>query len=227
MSQKSAAVAVAVVLLFGAGCQKHPNQAPVVTSIDGPRTVSARDSAAYACQAYDPEWRSQLEYQWSSNGGSIARETTNTVMWLTPTSSDTASVVVEVSDDSGATTRDSAVVVVLRDTVTFVPWWDGAVKQGGYVSWYDSIIAGDTVWGWTGTAADTFGDVYVMALDEENFIRWVEQGTPQVIVRQIAYLPDTFFSFRVNTTGRYRIVIDNTQGDADYDYWIRAIKVSP
>jgi hypothetical protein len=219
------AFALALVLC-STGCDS-PNKPPVVTSLDGPAVVSARDSAAYSCQAYDPEWRSLLRYHWSASSGSIARESASTAMWLTPAASETAWVYVAVEDDSGSSTTDSMRVRVLRDTMTFIPGWEGAVKPGMYVTWYDSIIAGDTVFGRTNTPADSFGDVFLMALDEANFTRWVEHGTPVVIYRRIAYGRYDTFSFAVGVTDQYHIVIDNTQGDADYNYWIRAISVGP
>ena len=217
-------VAAAAWFLCVPGCGRQPDQAPVIASVDGPRAVSARDSAGYTCQASDPEGQS-LQYSWSCSRGEIARESANTMVWRTPSASDTARIFVTVRDDSGSVT-DSARVRVMKDTAVFIQWWDGAVKAGEFTSWRDSVVAGDTIHGWTGTVADTFGNVYVMVLDESNFQRWVQHQTPQILLRRVAYRADTF-SLGIGTTDRYRIVLDNTENETDYDYWMYVVKVSP
>ncbi len=206
-------------------CRTGPNQAPVVESLTGPMRVSARDSAEYRAKAHDPE-SGRLSYRWTETRGRLAPDTGEQVTWFSPDSSDTAWLRVSVSDDSGLTNTDSLRIIVMRDTTMFVWWWDGAVKAGRFTSWADTARAGYTLAGSARTRADTLGATYVMVLDESNFQYWVRGEPALPLLRRIACRADTF-SVLVPATGRYRVVIDNTENNSDYNFWIHVFRISP
>ncbi len=205
-------------------CTRGPNQAPVVASLDGPRHVSARDSAEYRVEAYDPEG-GRLYYKWIATRGRVTADTGRLVQWFSPDSSDTAWLGVVVKDSQDVASAESLRVVVMRDTTVFVPWWDGAVKAGQFTSWVDTARVGHTLAGTARTVADTSGSTYLMVMDEPNFQQWANGGAAHPLLRRIAYRADTF-SVVVPATGRYRVVIDNTDNTADYNYWIRVLRIS-
>ncbi|MEO0078128.1 MAG: hypothetical protein ABIK86_03905 [candidate division WOR-3 bacterium] len=205
-------------------CARGPNQAPVVTSLDGPRHVSARDSAEYRVEAYDPEG-GRLHCQWAVTRGLLTPDTGRLVQWFSPDSSDTAWLRVVVEDNEALDAAESLRVVVMRDTTVFVPWWDGTVKAGQFTSWVDTARAGYTLAGTARTIADTLGSTYLMVMDETNFQQWVRGEVAQSLLRRIAYRADTF-SVLIPATGRYRVVIDNTDNAIDYNYWIHVLRIS-
>ena len=207
-------MALALMLAFY-GC-KTDNQVPFIGSIDGPKAVSANDSADYACQAWDAEGK-PMTYRWSSSHGAFDPDTGKTVRWFTPDSSDSATIYVTVTDAGGGATTDSLRLAILADTVGLV-FWDATVKQGLYHSWQDTIRAGHTMFGkcWPDSGR---GATYLAILDSVNFALWLAHQNPDYLFRQLAYECDTF-SLEISQTGVYHIMMDNTRGLADYDYWL-------
>ena len=201
----------AALLLSVAGCPQ-PKEAPVISSIDGSRSVRARDSVDYTCNASDPDWK-QLSYSWSQEGGSLGWDWGKTVRWFAPESSGEGFIRVTVTDEDSLTVSDSFAVTVRAETAG-VLFWDAAVKAGDFKAWPDTVRARYKLYGFC--RSDT-GDIYFMVMDDTNYTKWVA-GEPAVpLLQRLAYQDDTF-SIRVPAFGRYFLIIDNTQGLEDYNY---------
>ena len=210
----------AALLLAVARCPQ-PKEAPVISSIDGSRSVEARDSADYRCKATDPDWK-RLSYDWSQEGGSLAWDWGESVRWYAPDFSGRGVIKVTVTDEDGLAATDSLSVTVRAETVGVLSW-DAAIKAGGYWSWHDSIRAGYKLYGRCGS--DT-GDIFLMVMDDSNFARW-RAGEPAVpLLRRLPYIRDTF-SLKISLLGLYHLVVDNTVGAEDYNYFLNVWKAGP
>jgi hypothetical protein len=210
----------AALLLGVAGCPQ-PKEAPVISSIDGSRSVRARDSADYTCNATDPDGK-QLSYTWSQDGGSLGWDWGRNVRWFAPESSGEGVVRVTVTDEDGLAANDSFTVTVRAETLG-VLFWDAAVKAGDFRAWPDTVAAGSKLYGRCGS--DT-GDIFLMVMDDSNFTKWVAGEPAVALLQRLAYKDDTF-SIRVPAFGRYFLLIDNTQGAEDYSYYLNVWKAGP
>ena len=210
----------AALLLVVGGCAQ-PKEAPVISSIDGNRSVRARDSADYTCNASDPDWK-LLSYSWSQQGGSLGWDWGRNVRWFAPESSGKGLIRVTVTDEDGLTASDSFAVDVRAETLG-VLFWDGAAKAGDFRAWPDTIRAGYKLYGQCGS--DT-GDIFLMVMDDTNFTKWVA-GQPAVpLLQRLPYKADTF-SVMIHAFGRYYLIMDNTQGAKDYNYYLNVWKAGP
>jgi hypothetical protein len=210
----------AALLLVVAGCPQ-PKEAPIISSVDGSRSVRARDSADYTCNASDPDWK-LLSYSWSQAGGSLGWNWGKIVRWFAPESSGEGAIRVTVTDEDGLTASDSFAVVVRAETLG-VLFWDAAVKAGDFRAWPDTVRAGYKLYGRCGS--DT-GDIFLMVMDDTNYTKWVA-GQPAVpLLQRLPYVKDTF-SVRIPTFGRYYLIMDNTQGAKDYNYYLNVWKAGP
>jgi len=206
--------------LLLSGCPQ-PKEAPVISSVDGSRSVRARDSADYLCNATDPDWK-QLSYSWSAERGRLGWSWGKSVRWFAPDSSGRALVRVTVSDEDGLSAQDSLVVTVRAETLG-VLFWDGAVKAGNFRAWPDTIREGYKLYGRCGS--DT-GDIFLMVMDDSNFTSWVA-GQPAVpMLQRLPYDRDTF-SVWIRRFGLYHLIMDNTQGAKDYNYFLSVWKAGP
>jgi hypothetical protein len=215
-------VPLAACLLLACGT-RAPNEPPEIHAVNGARFVSAGDSAEYTCAASDPEGQ-DLTFRWVSTRDTLRWNWGDRVRWVAPDSADTARLTVTVIDESLFATEESIKVVVLRDTVDIL-WWDGAVRGGTYREWPCSLRVNHTIAGRSRTVADSIGDVYFAILDEANFGNWTA-GEPSVaLFRRLAYRADSF-AVVVPATGRYHIVVDNTERAGDYNYWLWVFRIS-
>jgi hypothetical protein len=208
------ALLLAVLALLPGCDQKKTNHAPVIWSIDGPRSMAAGDSGWFTCNGTDPDG-DLLSFSWSSSKGHVAWDWGKSTWLFVPDSADTAVLYVTVSDDSGLSARDSVEVAVLVDTIGLL-FWDGQVKSGQYREWPDTVRATYTLYGRCG--ADT-GQFYFMVMDDSNFASWEARLPATPLIRFLPYARDTF-SVAVPATGRYHLIFDNRSGAEDYDYWI-------
>jgi hypothetical protein len=211
----------AVLLLVVAGCTQ-PKEAPIISSVDGSRSVRARDSADYTCNASDPDWK-LLSYSWSQEGGSLGWDWGKNVRWFAPESSGKGVIRVTVTDEDGLTASDSFAVVVRAETLG-VLFWDAAVKAGDFRAWPDTIRAGYKLYGRCGS--DT-GDIFLMVMDDTNFTKWVAGENAVPLLRRMPYQKDKdTFSLRIAAFGRYYVIVDN-KGAKDYNYYLNVWKAGP
>ena len=214
-------MSASLMLLSLAGCPQ-PKEAPVISSIDGSRSVEARDSVDYTCNATDPDLK-QLSYSWSEEGGSLGWDWGKNVRWFAPESSGKGAIRVTVTDEDGLTASDSLTVTVRAETVS-VLFWDAAVKAGEFQAWSDTVRAGYRLYGFCGS--DT-GEIFFTVMDDSNFARWVAGQAAVPLLRRRPYDIKGGFSVQIATLGLYHLLMDNTQGIADYNYWLNVSKAGP
>ncbi len=207
-------------LLAVAGCPQ-PREAPVISSIEGSRSVEARDSVDYTCDASDPDFQ-QLSYVWSHEGGSLGWDWGREVRWFAPESSGQGTIRVTVTDEDGLTASDSISVTVRAET-TGVLFWDAAVKAGDFQSWSDTVRSGYKLYGYCGS--DT-GEIFLTVMDDSNFTKWVAGQTAVTLLRLRPYTRDTF-SVQIGAFGLYHLIMDNTQGTEDCNYYLNVWKAGP
>lgn len=212
---------VAAVLLVAAGCSQ-PKDAPVISSVDGSRSVRARDSVDYTCNASDPDGK-PLSYSWSQQGGSFAWDWGKDVRWFAPESSGKGSIRVTVTDEDGLAASDSFAITVRAETLG-VLFWDAAVKAGDFRAWPDTIRAGYKLYGYCDS--DT-GDIFLMVMDDMNFTRWVAGDSAVPLLQRLPYQEDNTFSVRIAEFGRYYVIMNNRQGVEDYNYNLYVWKAGP
>lgn len=212
---------VSLLLLAVAGCPQ-PKEAPVISSIDGSRSVEARDSVDYTCYATDPDLK-QLSYTWSQEGGSLGWDWGKSVRWFAPESSGKAAIRVTVTDEDDLTANETLRVTVRAETVD-VLFWDAAVKAGEFDAWSDTVRAGYKLYGYCGS--DT-GDIFLTVMDDANFAKWVAGQAAVSLLRRRPYDTRDAFSVQIGTLGLYHVVMDNTQGTEDYNYWLNVWKAGP
>ena len=220
-SSRSALFAAILLLLAIAGCPQ-PKEPPIISSIDGSRSVEARDSADYTCNASDPDFK-QLSYSWSQEGGSLGWDWGKRVRWFAPESSGDGVIRVAVTDEDGLTAKDSVTVTVRAETAG-VLFWDAAVKAGDFQSWADTVRAGHKLYGYCGS--DT-GDIFLLVMDDSNFTRWVDGQPASSLLQRSPWNTKDTFSARVEAAGLYHIIMDNTRGAEDYNFWLYIWKAGP
>lgn len=209
--------------LVGCGGTAADNQPPVIDRVDGTRAVHVGDSADYTCWASDPESK-PLDYSWTATRGSLRFTWSRMARWFPPDSAGTDTLCVVVTDGGDSAVTESVFVSVLHDTTTFI-WWDGAVRAGAYREWPDSVQAGFTIAGRSTTVSDTLTQVFLSIYRESEFQAWVEGRSAQALFHRLAYQADSF-AVPVTVTDRYHVVIDNTEGPSDYNYWLWVFSVS-
>jgi len=213
-------VFLAAVLFCAYGCEQA-KESPVIASVDGNRSVRARDSADYWCNASDPDG-TQLSYYWATEGGRLGWDWGRNVRWFAPESSGKGIVRVTVTDEDGLSVSDSFPVMVRAETAG-VLFWDAAVKAGYYRAWPDTVRPGFKLYGYCGS--DT-GNIFLMVMDDTNFTKWVAGQSATPLLQRLPYQNDTF-SVRISAFGVYHLVIDNTQGEEDYNYHLYVWKAGP
>ncbi len=201
---------------------EQPREAPVISSINGSKSVEARDSADYKCDASDPDWK-QLSYSWSQKGGSLGWDWGDSVRWFAPESSGKGIIRVTVTDEDGLTVSDSLTVSVRAETAG-VLFWDAAVKAGDFSAWSDTVRAGYKLFGhWLSDA----GIIYLKVMDDTNFDKWVA-GEPAIwLLRCPPDSTNDTFSIRISVSGLYHLIVDNTEGAEDYNYYLNVWKAGP
>jgi hypothetical protein len=221
MARISTHLAIAVLFVLAAGCQQ-PKEAPIISSIDGSRSVEARDSADYTCNASDPDLK-QLSYSWSQEGGSLGWDWGKKVRWFAPESSGDGVIRVTATDEDGLTAVESLMVTIRAETAD-VLFWDAAVKAGDFHSWADTVRAGYKLYGYCGS--DT-GDIFLLVMDDSNFTRWVAGQPASSLFQRSPWNTKDTFSARVEAAGLYHIIVDNTRGAEDYNFWLYIWKAGP
>jgi hypothetical protein len=212
--------AAALLLLAVAGCPQ-PKELPVISSIDGSRSVEARDSVDYTCDVSGPDLK-QLSYSWSQEGGRLGWDWGKTIRWFAPESSGDGVVRVTVTDADGLAASDSIAVMVRAET-TGVLFWEASVKAGDFRSWSDTVRNGYEIYGYCGSDE---GEIYFMVMDDTNFTKWVA-GEPAAWLLQCTTYSTHTFSVTIRALGLYHLVIDNTRGAEDYSYWLNVWKSGP
>jgi hypothetical protein len=213
--------AAVTLVLAVAGCSQ-PKETPVISSIEGSRSVEARDSVDYACGASDPDLK-QLSYSWTQEGGRLGWNWGKEVRWFAPDSSGRAVVRVTVMDEDGLTASDSLSVTVRAET-TGVLFWDATVKAGDFQAWSDTVRAGYKVYGYCGS--DT-GNTYLMVMDDTNFTKWVA-GEPAVsLLRRSPWNTRDTFSIWIGSFGLLHLIVDNSDGLKDCNYYLYVWKAGP
>ena len=214
-------ISASLMLLAVVGCPQ-PKEAPVISSIDGSRSVEARDSVDYTCNASDPDFK-QLSYSWYQEGGRLGWDWGKNVRWFAPESSGRGAIRVTVTDEDGLTASDSITVTVRAETAG-VLFWDAAVKAGDYQTWSDSVRARYKLYGYCGS--DT-GEIFLMVMDDSNFTKWVAGQTAIPLLRRRPYVSRDTFSVPIKALGFYHLIMDNTQGAEDYNYYLNVWKAGP
>jgi hypothetical protein len=111
----------------------------------------------------------------------------------------------------------------VRAETVGVLFWDAAVKAGHFWAWRDTIRAAYKLYGRCGS--DT-GDIFLKVMDDANFAKWAA-GEPAVPLLQcLPYVRDTF-SLKIGVFGLYYLVVDNTKGAEDYNYYLNVWKAGP
>jgi hypothetical protein len=215
-----ALIPVTLLLLAIAGCPQ-PKGPPVISSIDGSKSVEARDSSDYWCRVSDQELK-QLSYSWSQEGGRLGWDWGETVRWFAPESSGEGVIRVIVVDEDGLTVSDSIVVKVRAET-TGVLFWGASVKAGDFRAWSDTVRAGYELYGYCGSDE---GEIFLKVMDDSNFNKWVA-GEPAETMLQCATYSTHTFSVAIPVLGLYHLIMDNTRGVEDYSYWLNVWKAGP
>jgi hypothetical protein len=214
----------AALLLCVAGCPQ-PKEAPVISSIDGSRSVRARDSVDYTCNASDPDFK-QLSYAWSQEGGRLGWDWGKEVRWFAPESSGHGAIRVTVTDEDGLTASDSSTGTVRAETAGVLSW-DAAVKAGDFQTWSDTVRAGYKLYGYCWSDS---GDVRLTVMDDSNFTKWVAGQTAVPLLQRRPYKPysttDTF-SIRISALGLHHLIMDNKSGAEDCNYYLYVWKAGP
>jgi hypothetical protein len=220
-SQLARSLGLALLLLGIAGCPQ-PKEPPVIESIDGSRSVEARDSAGYTCNASDPDLK-QLSYSWSQEGGSLGWDWGRNVRWFAPESSGRAFLHVIVTDEDGLSAVDSLDITVRAETTDILNW-DGAVKAGQYQQWPDSVFAGYRLYGYC--VCDS-GSLILKVMDDSSFAAWVAGRAVSPLWDTI--VPDKWSAFAVpiEDSGLYHIIMDNKDGTGDYNYALHVWRLGP
>lgn len=220
-SSRAIQFAAFLALLAVAGCPQ-PKDAPVISSIDGRRSVEARDSADYVCRATDL-YPKQLVYSWLQQGGRLGWDWGDSVRWFAPDFSGRGLVRVTVTDEDGLSASDSIVITVRAETAG-VLFWDGAVKRGEYRAWSDTVRAGYKLYGYCGS--DT-GDIFLLVMDDSNFTRWAAGQSANSLLQRSPWNTKDTFSVRVEVAGLHHIITDNTRGAEDHNFWLYIWKAGP
>jgi hypothetical protein len=214
-------IPVTFLLLAVTACQQ-PKEAPVITSVDGSRSVEARDSAYYTCNTSNRDLQ-QLSYAWTQDGGRLGWNWGRYVLWFAPESSGRGAVRVTVTNEDGLSAVDSFTVTVRAETAD-VLLWDGAVKAGNYQSWADTVRAGYKLYGYCGS--DT-SNTYLMVMDDTNFTKWIAGEHAVPLLQRLPYNTKDTFSVLISEVGLYHLLIDNTHGAKDCNYYLYVWKAGP
>ena len=115
-------VLVCIVGLVGLSCKTPAvNQAPTITALGLPSSVTVGDDATFSCTASDPDG-DVLTYNWTCSSGLLQSTTGRMVGWTAPESSGAATVTVMVRDSSGASDTTSGTVTVDPIVTTIIEW---------------------------------------------------------------------------------------------------------
>jgi hypothetical protein len=220
-SSRPVLFAAILLLLAVAGCPQ-PKEPPIISSIDGLRSVRARDSVGYTCNASDPDF-TQLSYSWSQEGGRFGWDWGKEVRWFAPDSSGRGTIRVTVTDEDGLSAIDSLTITVRAET-TGVLFWDASVKAGDFHTWSDTVRAGYKLYGYCGS--DT-GEIFLMVMDDSNFTKWVAGQAAVPLLQRWPYDTRDTFSLRIGAFGLYHLIMDNTHGAEDYNYYLYVWKAGP
>lgn len=201
-------------------CRYEPGP-PVISKIEGNTHPQVRDTCRFVCLV-EPGARGPLSYEWWCSGGTVEERLGNGVRWRAPDSSGQEIVKVRVIDGRGRDTSDSIVVSVLPRVVSFINW-DGAVKAGEAVWFFDSCLAGYRL---EGSSSSDTTSIFLIFMNEPNFRRWKNGEDYQWLIRRLAYRSGTFYD-TIPESGVYFLVLDNTQGLCDCSYRVKIVLSSP
>ncbi len=208
-------------LLLAAVVCKEPTGPPVINSTSGDTVVSANDSATYACNAWD--WGlGPIRFHWSCSHGKLAWDSVPSVKWYAPESSGPAVIRVVVTDEDQLAVSDSVDVLVTKVTTTLINF-GGAIKAGHFREWQDSLRLGYALEG--NFLVDT-NLVSFLVLDDSNYWRWVNSQTYECLVARLFTRADTFDTV-VPGTDVYHMVLDNSFGKLEKDFWLFVKTTTP
>jgi len=112
-------------------------------------------------------------------------------------------------------------VATIRAETAGVLFWDAAVKAGDFQAWSDTVRAGYELYGYCGS--DT-GEIFLMVMDDSNFTRWVAGQAAVSLFQRRPWDTKNTFLVPISALGLYH---DNTQGVADYNYYLNVWKAGP
>ncbi|MEO0026014.1 MAG: hypothetical protein ABIK54_04575 [candidate division WOR-3 bacterium] len=194
---------------------------PVISGVEGKGQVAVLDTGSFVCRV-EPGARGPLSYEWWCSAGVFGTQFDNQIQWRAPESSGVVLLKVQVTDGLGRKDSDSVLVRVVPRVVNFAVW-EGAVKAGEAVWFFDSCPAGYRLQGQCSSDTTT---IYLMFLDESNFGRWQAGESYEPRIRRLAYQAGLFYD-TIPAAGLYFLVLDNRQGLRDCSYRINVRLSSP
>ncbi|MGQ9707553.1 MAG: hypothetical protein ACUVUR_01590 [bacterium] len=203
-----------------AGCP-FSSGPPAIKEIRVRGEITVRDSAWFKCEMESPG-KGSLVFRWSCSRGRFVDSTTDSAKWFAPESSGSVLIVVKVTDRQGDSAVDSLLILVNPLKRSFINW-DGAVKAGNYVFFYDSCWAGYQL---SGRSSSDTGDVFLIFLDSLNFHKWRTGEQYQCLIRRPAYNTSSFYD-TIPETGIYFLVLDNTRNFRDCSFQVNIQLLSP
>jgi hypothetical protein len=66
-----------------------------------------------------------------------------------------------------------------------------------------------------------------MVMDDSNFTKWVAGRTAIPLLQRRPYNTKDTFSVRIGAFGLYHLIMDNTHGAEDYNYFLYVWKAGP
>ncbi|MEO0023405.1 MAG: hypothetical protein ABIJ93_06070, partial [candidate division WOR-3 bacterium] len=194
---------------------------PVISGVEGKGQVAVLDTCSFVCRV-EPGARGPLSYEWWCSAGVFGNQFDNRIQWRAPESSGVVLLKVQVADGLDRKGSDSVLVRVVPRVVNFAVW-EGAVRAGEAVWFFDSCPAGYRLQGQCSSDTTT---IYLMFLDEPNFRRWQANESYQPRIRRLAYQAGLFYD-TIPAAGLYFLVLDNRQGLRDCGYRINVQLKSP
>ncbi len=205
-------------VIIGSGCPRG-NYLNVKLKVTEP--VSAGDSVWLWCET-ERSVAAKLDFRWTCTRGKIVYTAGDSARWLAPESSGQAAVKVKVVDLYGNSSEDSVIVAVKQKSVVFADW-EGMVKSGEYVFYFDSLQANYRL---EGQCRGDTGNTLLIFLDENNFYKWKNQIQYEFLIRKYIYNAAPFVE-TIPRTGIYYLVLDNTRTFTDCAFWVSVVLRSP
>lgn len=204
------------------GCSRNQDEPLVIELIEGPTEVRVRDTVGFKCLVSQRQ-PGPLDFTWACSTGRLTWDWGYRVRWHAPETSGRSFLCVTAADSLGNTATETLRLLVTKRVVWPIIW-DAAVKPYSFAHWMDSMWAGYVLSGRSGS--DSTYPVFLLVMDDSEYQKWVS-GEPAVyIVRRLCY-KDGVFTDTLRSTGRFHVIVDNTQSPAETDFWVRISLTSP
>jgi len=198
-------VLVCIIGLAGLNCEAPAaNNAPTITALGLPDSVTAGSDATFSCTATDPDG-DVLTYSWTCTSGTLQSTTGRMVGWTAPDISGAATVTVVVRDSSAASDTLSGTVTV-DPMVTTIIDWSGAVGARDFEPWHVNVPAGYTL---SGSFSAGVQRITFDVLDPANYTKWGFPDSAYVGLVKVDSSSGTSFSAVVPKTDLYHFILDN------------------